>query len=501
MWAIVGGFLIGVFARSFFALGLAFVGFAILLAFAMLALSLIETHKCASVVIMAVALIAFALGIVRMNMVVLTGDPALTSAVGSQVTLEGVVTQEPDARDKSTRVSVSTDTLITKYKKTDVRAGVLVEAPPHADIQYGDRVRAFGTLRLPQAFDTGLGRQFDYPSYLAVGGIGYELAFAQIERVTDDAGNFAGGGNILKSLAIHVKELYLRGEDAALPEPEAALAGGITVGDKRSVGPELTAVFQRDSLVHMIVLSGYNITVVLNTVARLLAWAPRIAQFGASGMVVVFFILMSGGASSAVRAGTMALLAVLARATGRLYLAGRVLGVVAFAMVLWNPWTLAFDPSFQLSALATLGLIAFTPVFAARLQWLTEKFGLREIAASTLATQSTVLPLLLYQNGTLSLVALPANLLALAPVPFAMLFSFIAALGGMALGAYAAPLAFPAFILLGYIIAVARFFSALPFAAVSISTFSAWWVFAAYALMFGGLWIYKKRRPVQSPAA
>src|SRR6185503_1276768 len=107
-----------------------------------------------------------------------------------------------------------------------------------------------------------------------------------------------------------IKNAYLAGMRATLPEPEAGLAGGITVGDKRSIGPELSAAFQRDSLVHMLVLSGYNITVVLNTTQRFLQTTPRLLQFGGTISVVLFFILMSGGAASAVRAGCMALIAV-----------------------------------------------------------------------------------------------------------------------------------------------------------------------------------------------
>jgi competence protein ComEC len=164
-------------------------------------------------------------------------------------------------------------------------------------------------------------------------------------------------------------------------------------------------------------------------------------------------------------------------------------------MVLYNPFTLAFDPSFQLSALATLGLVAFTPIFAAQLAWIPTRFGLREIASSTLGTQTAVLPLLLYQTGNLSIVGLPANILALLPVPIAMFFSIIAAIGGMIFGSYAVPLAYPAYTLLWYIIHVAQFFASLPFAAVSIPAFSAWWMFGAYVLMFGSYYLYQSKRP------
>jgi competence protein ComEC len=248
----------------------------------------------------------------------------------------------------------------------------------------------------------------------------------------------------------------------------------------------------------MVVLSGYNITVVINAIARLLAWLPRTLRFGASGFGVAFFILMAGGAASAVRAGVMALLAMYARLSGRMFIALRALGVVAAGMVAWNPFTLAFDPSFQLSALATLGLVSFTPIFFEHMRWVPERFGLREIVASTLGTQLAVLPLLLFQNGNLSIVALPANLLALIPVPFAMTLSFVAAIAGMLFGSYAVVLAFPAYIVLAYIIGVAQLFASLPFASVSVAAFSVWWMFAAYALLFGGVWVMQKEKTAGS---
>jgi len=170
-----------------------------------------------------------------------------------------------------------------------------------------------------------------------------------------------------------------------------------------------------------------------------------------------------------------------------------VLAIVAFGMVLWNPFLLSFDIGFQLSVLATLGLIWFTPVFSARLQWITEKFALREIAATTLGTQLAVLPLLMYQNGQLPLFSLPANLLALIAIPPAMAASTIASLAGLIAEPIATLVALPAYILLSYIIEVAEFFASLPFASVAVSAFSAWWMFLVYAAMILLAIVVKKR--------
>ena len=501
-WAVVGGFLLGVAARSFLPIGHAYVYFLVLLSIVFAFLFYIGRLKIDTVIVV-VALLSCALGIVRMDAAALSGDPALTAHLNEHVLIEGTVIAEPDVRDNAVRVAIEARHLTTSKISTSVRARVLAVLPAHADIAYGDVVRAFGTLREPQAFDTGSigspqagsGRQFAYPQYLAAQGITYELSLAQAEKKQASA----WAGNPLLAGAIWVKHTFLGGVAAALSEPEAGLAGGITVGDKRSIGADLTTDFQHVGLVHMVVLSGYNITVVLNAVAWLVQFAPRLVQWSAAGSVVAFFILMSGGAASAARAGLMALVVILAKATGRTFVASRALGAVALLLVAWNPFTLVFDPSFQLSALATFGLIVFSPLFAARMQWLTEKRGLREIASSTLGTQMAVLPLLLYQNGNLAIYALPANLIALVAVPWAMLFSLIAGVSGVLFGTLAVPLAWPAYLLLAYIIAVAQFFASLPFADLSVGAFSAWWMTGAYAALITGAWYVHHKKKNGAP--
>ena len=469
LWAIVFGFLTGIFLRSFASLGFAFVGFLALLAVATLLTSLVS-RKIEGVVIV-IALLALGGGILRMDAAILIPNPALTEKLGEEVTLEGIVFDEPDVREASVRISM----------RLESGAGVLVIAPAHADVRYGDRVRAAGELRVPEAFETGVGRAFNYPAYLAKDGISYELAFVRDVEVIG-----RGATNPVKIFAIWVKHTFLEGLGHALPEPYAGLAGGITVGDKRGLGTELAEVFRTVGLIHIVVLSGYNIMIVMEGLSWLLAWfsVHRYARFGATVFVAIFFALMTGLASASVRAAAMAIIAVVGRMSGRMYLASRALAIVAAGMVLWNPFILAFDPGFQLSILATAGLIAFTPVVITRLKFIPTTLGLREIAATTVGTQIVVLPLLLYQSGQLPIYSLPANLLALIAVPLAMLFSAVAALGGIFLGSFGVVIAFPAYALLGYIMEIGGLFASLPHASITLPAFSAWWLIPIYVLLF-----------------
>lgn len=475
LWALVGGFLLGALARSFLAFGWWTIGFLVFTAGAVLIGGFVSRTSRSKTIVAVVFLCAVAAGAARMHGAAFSGDVALDVWVGERVTIEGVVRDEPDGRENNVRLPVLVTMVASTSVESDVK--VLVVAPLHTTAAYGDIVRAKGELRLPERFDAGAGREFNYPAFLAKEGIGYELSFAQVEVVG------TATRNPIKAGSIWIKRKYLEGLAQSLSEPEAGLAGGITAGDKRGLGAELSETFRIVGLIHIVVLSGYNIMVVIQFLEWMLGSTRPWIRSSIAVLVAVFFALITGLASSSVRAASMAVIATVGKATGRTYLATRALAVVAVGMVVWNPFVLAFDPGFQLSMLATLGLIHISPLFAERLTWGTERFGMREIVSATLGTQTAVLPLLLYSSGSLSLYSLPANLLALIVVPWAMLLSFIAGVAGTVMGPVAPVIGFPAYVLLWYVTNVADFFAWLPFANLSIPAFSMGWVIAAYAII------------------
>lgn len=494
LWAGVGGFLIGVFLRSFFAFGWWTIVFLIFCAGMVVVTAYVARGRKDFAVVAAIALCAIAAGSARMHASVFEGDAALDVWIGEKVVIEGVVVDEPDARENNIRIPVRVALVASTTVERAV--SVLVVAPLHTQVAYGDRVTAKGELRLPESFETGTGHAFNYPAYLAKDNIGYELSFATVEKTGEVK------RNPLKAGAIWIKQKYLEGLGMALSEPEAGLAGGITAGDKRGLGGDLSETFRIVGLIHIVVLSGYNIMVVIGFIERSLGWTKLWIRSLLAVCVAIFFALITGLASSSVRAASMAVIATAGKTSGRTYLASRALGVVAVGMVLWNPFVLAFDPGFQLSVIATLGLIFISPLFAMRLTWITERFQLREIAAATLGTQAAVLPLILYQSGSLSVYSLPANLLALIVVPYAMLLSFIAGVFGTFAGPVAPVIGFPAYVLLWYITAVAKFFAWLPFSALTIPAFSVVWLFVAYAALFCVFTVYQKKtaKPLKDSA-
>lgn len=395
----------------------------------------------------------FAIGLAALYSVAApaSSTPELDGAVGERVVLEGVVIKDPDVREQFTALTT----------KTDVGT-VLVRADRFVEVAYGDVVRATGKIELPEEFETDTGRTFNYPMYLRAHGVTHTMSFANVLVIGK------GEGNRVIALLTQLKHYFLDGIERALPEPESALLAGLLLGEKRGLGEDLTESFRRAGVIHIIVLSGYNVALVINTVREgLQAVLSRNVALGSAGVVAILFMLMTGASETAVRATLMALVVLLAKALYRPADGLRILLVVAAAMALWNPYLVLFDLSYQLSVLATLGLVTLSHRIEPHLVRLRSK-TLIEIVSTTLATQVAVLPLLIFSIGQVSIVSLLSNILVLVVVPYAMLVGFFSALVAWVSPALAFPLSTVAYALLTYIIRVSEFLASLPYAAINL---------------------------------
>jgi competence protein ComEC len=188
------------------------------------------------------------------------------------------------------------------------------------------------------------------------------------------------------------------------------------------------------------------------------------------------------------------LTALFAKKVNREYHADRAFGLSVVAMLIWNPMYLVFDPSFQLSVLATVGIIFVSPYVEPYLARLPEKYGVREVVSATLATQIIVLPFLIYNTGILSLVALPVNILILGTVPLTMLLGFITGTVGL-FSLYLSYIpALPSYALLWYQLEIVHIGATLPFGALALPAFSFGILIVVYIVIFTGLYFLKKRK-------
>jgi competence protein ComEC len=471
----VAGFLSGVFIASFLFGGYALSLFLLCVAGAFLLLSRMKEHE--RFFFLASFLALLAAGIARYEY----WDRSFSVAPGPvSGEYSGVIIAEPDVREKGTQLAVRID-------GTGSAALLFVDRYP--EYHYGDRIAFFGKLEAPESFSEEDGRVFDYPMYLRVRGITLRSFRPEVRLLGE------GNGNPLPSALFAIKGSFVDRLGGVFPEPESALAGGILLGAKRSLGQEWTERFRRAGIAHIVVLSGYNMTVVADWLGRIFLPLGFRGSIGISALGIVLFALLAGGGATVWRAAILALLALFARLTGRTGTAGRMLFIAAGAMVALNPGILAHDPSFQLSFLASLGLVYITPILERRFRAEKNPGFFREIALSTVSTQIAVLPLLLWKTGLLSLVALPVNLLVLPVIPFTMLSAFLAGFAAYA-GDIAGTLAgIPAHTALSYILGVARVADEIPFGNVAVPPFSGTLVALLYGILAVGVIVAHRRHP------
>ncbi|MEY2641353.1 MAG: hypothetical protein RL150_746, partial [Candidatus Parcubacteria bacterium] len=229
----------------------------------------------------------------------------------------------------------------------------------------------------------------------------------------------------------------------------------------------LLEAFRRAGLMHIVVLSGFNVTIIAEAIRRLFHRLPPPSSLVLTIASIATFAVMTGASSTIVRASIMAVLAVIALRNDRTYNVNRALVVAGVLMIIQNPLVVLYDPGFQLSFVATLGLLHGVPLVLPYVCFLPERYGVQEIVATTVATQLTVLPLLAHMTGEISLISLLANVLVLPVVPIAMGLSALLMVVA-SLSVFVLPLTLLTSAVLSYIAKVALLASAVPFAVVAL---------------------------------
>ncbi len=396
-----------------------------------------------------------------------------TESVGKIVSLDGIVSDDPDIRLSSKHLNV---TLLDK----DINILVIIDR--NTEVSYGDEIKVRGILENPENFITQSGKEFNYKRYLANQDIYYVIKKAEIKIISH------GHGSIIKSWLYNLRRLFMENINRVIPVPESDLANGLILGARGGFDNEMKNEFINTGTIHIVALSGYNVSIVADGIMKVFGLIfSEIISIIFGVVVIILFVIMAGASPTAIRAGIMAVIMLLGRMTGRRYDAGRALVVAGLLMITIDLRVLS-DMSFQLSFIATFGILFVTPKVIKWVKFLPLRFGIRELMASTIAATISVLPVLLYLTGVLSLVSIPANILILLFIPITMLFSFIVGVVGFISPILSIPFGYIAHLLLLYILSVIHFFASLSFTSMTIQSFPLlltmilyifiiWWVF------------------------
>ncbi|HSX07326.1 MAG TPA: ComEC/Rec2 family competence protein [Candidatus Saccharimonadales bacterium] len=343
-----------------------------------------------------------------------------------------------------------------------------------------------------------VGRGPPLPGTITVSGFGVPAAFrGDTVQVTGElypvrgnaqaAISFAG----LRVLAHHdnwldaARRKFVAGLQSALPEPAASFGLGLLVGQRNTLPATISQQLTMVGLTHIIAVSGYNLTIMLQVARRLVGKRSKFLATLTFVLLIGGFLLLTGTSPSIVRAAIVSLLSITAWYYGR-EINPFVLLLLAAAVTAWaTPLYVWGNVSWYLSFLAFAGVMLLAPLFTARFYGGRSLGLVAAVFVESLCAELLTLPYVLHIFGQISFVALPANLLVVALVPLAMLLTFVAGVAGMAAPVLAGIVAWPARLLLTYMLDTAHGLSEIPHAFAQNIGFPAWQMAAAYAVIAG----------------
>ncbi|ALJ20519.1 ComEC/Rec2 family competence protein [Microbacterium sp. No. 7] len=204
---------------------------------------------------------------------------------------------------------------------------------------------------------------------------------------------------------------------AGLPEPGAGLIAGLSVGDTSGVGEGLDAAMKASSLSHLTAVSGANCALVVGIAFAVAAWCgvPRAGRVIAGLAALGGFVVLVSPEPSVVRAGAMAVIAMLGVLLGRIGAGVSILATAIVVLLVIDPW-LASSLGFALSAAATGSLLlAAGPLADGLARWMPSPLALA--VSVPLAAQLACGPLLVLITPTIPVYGVVANLLAAPAAP------------------------------------------------------------------------------------
>jgi competence protein ComEC len=438
--------------------------------------------------LVSLALIAFCLGGARYAYTVPSVDSHYIAWYNDRdysLLVTGTLTDPPDLRDTYTNLRLQVTGVDTGDQSLVVTGQILARVAPGGDWQYGDVVRLRGHLLSPPSSE-----DFSYQDYLA-----HQNILAYMPDAEATLLPFTGGTPVLR-LVYAFKTYAVARVYAIFPEPEAALLAGILLGDDNGIPAELQQAYVNTGTAHIIAISGFNITIIAGLFVLL--FSRLLGQHkGAVAAVIgiTVYTVLVGATASVVRAAIMGGLAIFARQTGRRQNGLNTLAFTGGVMAVINPNVL-WDVGFQLSFAATLGMVLYAGPFQ---DWFTGLLSrrlpsetVRKVAGPvgayvlfTLAAQLTTLPIMAYQFGRISLIAVLANPFILPAQPAVEILSGLALLLGLIylpLGKVVGWLAWP---FAAYTDRAVEFFNHFPHGVIILGEFSFLFVLLFYAILFG----------------
>ncbi|MFZ2098857.1 MAG: ComEC/Rec2 family competence protein [Anaerolineales bacterium] len=439
--------------------------------------------------ILSLMIVSLSLGAIRFQVSQPVVNPSFIAYYNDQsieYVIDGTLVEAPDVRDTYTNLRINVNDLHPVGEETSIPVGghLLARVSANTDFKYGDLIRLQGFIATPSENE-----DFSYRDYLANQGIYSTMSYPSTSLIQH------GLGNPLKTALYAFRQRALDVIYKIYPDPEASLLAGILLGVESGIPQAVQEAFRLTGTSHIIVISGFNITIIAALFALLfsrLLGRRKGAMVAALG--IILYTLLVGANAAVVRAAILGLLTLLGHQFGRRQVGLNSLAFTAAAMAIITP-TVLWDISFQLSFAATLGIMLYAEPLTDCFTHAASRFIAREKAERlaglvgeyfllTLAAQITTLPLMIYYFKRLSLTSLVANPLILPAQPLVMVLGGLSVLSGMIFQPFGQFLAWAAWPFTAYTIRVVESLAAIPYGTIPLGQVAFPLILLLYFLLF-----------------
>lgn len=274
----------------------------------------------------------------------------------------------------------------------------------------------------------------------------------------------------LRSALFSFRDNFERIMQRNLVEPHASFLAGLLYGARSSLPADIQEQFRRTGTMHIIAVSGYNVTLVAEVILLILTatFLKRQHAFWFVILGIIIFVVLVGGDPAVVRAGIMGALVLVAKQVGRIQSTVTIFLIAASAMTLANPRVLLDDAGFQLSFFAAVGLVTLGPWIALRLKFISPFMNARSILSETLAAIIATMPISILHFNQFSIIAPVANLIVVPLVSITMIVGFVGMVFVLIISAFVdtwigSLIMMPSYVLLEVMLTVIEWLSPLPF--------------------------------------